>query len=278
METTEFDLMIAKDQISFDFDSIEEESSCLPNTLIKPLSHDYIASEVLFVVAKVKGENICPNYEKLLLSGKTMLDWVMMAGSDCETLMIEEGDEIAKLKKVETNKPIIALFYSDCPLFDKNSFHDIIDYFSSKGMNYLRLNRGLVIKTSYLQRVSGDLVGDIAYECKTLVRADDAKKINLINSVLQERILNYHTKNGVIFLGDNVYIDADCEIEKGTVIYSNNAILGQSVIESGAVIESGNTIKDSIICKGVKLSGCYIEKSKVSTSLQPLSKIINQKV
>lgn len=277
METTEFDLMISKDQISFDFENLEEESS-LPSPLLKALNHDYIANEVLFVVAKVKGENICPNFSELKLSGKTMLEWTCMAGNECEQKIIEEGEEIARLKQIVTDKPIIALFYSDTPLFDKKSFHEIIDYFSQRGMNYLRLNRGLVIKTSYLERVSGNLVGDVAYESKTLLAVDDAKKINFVNSILQERILSYHIHNGVVFLGDNVYIEADCEIEKGTIIYPSNTILGQSVIEGGAVIESGNVINDSIICKGVCLKGCYIEKSKVTSSPSPLSKIINQKV
>lgn len=278
METTELDLMVSKDQISFDFEAIEEQSSILPNTLIKVLNHDYIANEVLYVVAKVKGEEICPHFNELNLSGKTMLEWTLMAGNDCEQKIIDEGDEIARLKQIETDKPIIALFFSDTPLFDKKSFQEIIDYFSQRGMNYLRLNRGLIIKTSYLSRVCGELVGDVAFECKNLFRVDDAKKINLVNSILQEKILAYHKKNGVIMLGDNVYIEADCEIEKGTVVYPNNTILGQSVIESGSILESGNVVKDSIVCKNVTLKGCYIEKSKITSSPEPLSKIINQKV
>lgn len=274
METTEFDLMVAKDQISFDFEGFEEDSS-LPNPLIKTLNHDYIANEVLFVVAKVHDEN---NFSSLCLSGKTMLEWTCMAGSECEQKIIDEGDEIAKLKQIKTDKPIIALFFSDTPLFDKKSFHEVVDYFSQRGMNYLRLNRGLIIKTSYLERVSGNLVGDVAYECKTLFAVNDAKKINLVNSILQERILAYHIKNGVVILNDNVYIEADCEIGKGVVVYPNNTILGQSIIESGAVIESGNVIKDSIVCSGTTLRGCYCEKSKITSSPEPLSKIINQKV
>lgn len=274
METTEFDLMVSKDQISFDF----EEETLLPNPLIKALNHDYIAKEVLFVVAKVKGEDICANFSSLSLSGKTMLEWTCMAGNECEQRIIDEGDEISSLKQIETDKPIIALFFSDTPLLDKKSFYEIIDYFSQRGMNYLRLNRGLIIKTSYLERVSGNLVGDVAYECKTLIAVNDAKKINLVNSILQERILSYHINNGVIVIGNNVYIEADCEIGKGTVIYPNNVIIGQSIIENDVVLESGNIIKDSIICSGVKLQGCYCEKSKLTSSPQPLSKIINQKV
>lgn len=278
METTELDLMISKNQLSFNFEEIEEQSSILSNTLIKPLNHDYIANEVLFVVAKVNGKDICPHFDSMLLSGKTSLEWTLMAGNDCQQIVIEEGNEIAKLKQLETNKPIIALFYSDTPLFDKKSFHEIIDYFSQRGMNYLRLNRGIIIKTSYLSRVSGELVGDVAYESKSLFRMDDAKKINLVNSLLQERILAYHIKNGVIFLGDGIYIDADCEIGKGAVIYPNNTILGQSVIEENTILESGNIVKDSIVCNGVTLRGCYCEKSKITSTPEPLSKLINQKV
>lgn len=278
MENLQLDLMISKNQIAFDFDELEEKSTILPNTLIKPLNHDYIANEVLFVVARVDGREISPNFDTLSLSGKTMLEWVLLAGSDCENKVIDEGDEIAKLKNIQTDKPIIALFYNDTPLLDKNSFYEIIDYFSQRGMNYLRLNRGLVIKTSYLERVSGDLVGDVAYDCKNLFRVNDSKRINFVNKLLQEKILSYHINNGVILLSDNVYIEGDCEIGKGTIIYPNNSILGQSVIESGVILESGNVIDNSIICSGVKLKGCYCEKSKVTTSLKPFSNLINQKV
>lgn len=276
MEKVELDLEIAKDQMSFDLDEIcQEKSLVLPETLIKPLSHDYIAEEVLFVVAKTNGQ---ARIKALSLSGKTMIEWVKLAGSECEQVEINEGDEIAKLKQIQTSKPIIALFYDDTPLFDKSAFYEIIDYFSSKGMNFLRLNRGLVIKTSYLTRVCGNLVGDIAYEGNALIQIDDAKKINYANKILQERILNYHIRNGVILLGENVYIEADCEIGKGTIIYPNNTILGQSIIEENVTLESGNIIKDSIICSGVKICGCFVKASKISSNIDPLSKIENQKI
>lgn len=276
METTEIDLMVSKNQLSFDFDGLEETP--ITKNLIKSVNHSYIADEVLFVVARVKGGEICPHFENLLLSGKTMLEWVSLAGRDCEQIVIEEGDEIAKLKNIQTDKPIIALFYSDTPLLDKNSFYEIIDYFSQRGMNYLRLSRGLIIKTSYLSRVCGDLVGDVAYECKNLFRIDEGGKINVVNSILQEKILSYHAKNGVIMLGPNIYIEADCEIGKGVVIYPNNTILGQTVIESGAILESGNVVKDCILLNKAILKGCYCEKSKISSVQEPFSKIINQKV
>ena len=49
METTEIDLEISKNQISIDFDSLEdEESSTL--SLISAKNLDWIKEEVLFVV------------------------------------------------------------------------------------------------------------------------------------------------------------------------------------------------------------------------------------
>ena len=66
METMELELDIAKNQIGIDFDSLEkevlEESSSLPNELIRPINYDWINEEVLFVVVQTNNENVCPNF------------------------------------------------------------------------------------------------------------------------------------------------------------------------------------------------------------------------
>ena len=283
METEQIDLLVAKNQISFDFDALneEEESSCLPQHLIKSVNHNYVKDEVLFVVAKAYNEKLVKNLPNLCICGKTLTDWVLMAGSGCECKIVDEQEDMINLlKNIQTNKPIIALFYSDTPLMDRPSFFDIIDHFSSKGINYLKLSRGLIIKTSYLSRLSDELLATSSYECKNLFRVDSAKRLAVANSVLQERILNYHISNGVVIIGQNVEIDADVEIEPGVVIYSNNSILGSSVISSGAVLKSGNFIKNSIVASDCVLESSYIENSMISCGkvIEGKAKIINEKV
>ena len=121
---------------------------------------------------------------------------------------------------------------------------------------------------------------DIIYEDKNLLVVDNAKELNYVSNILYNKILNYHIKNGVIIFGqNNIYIDADVEIESGVIIYPNNILKGQSIIEKGVILESGNVIKDSIVSSGI-IKSSYIENSKITNAsiIQPFSKIINEEL
>lgn len=288
METEEIDLMVSENQVSFDFDSLdkveEEESSLFPQSLLKPINHDYIKDEVLFVVARVFNKELVKDFPYLKICGKKMIDWVLLAGSECEQKVIDDCDNLLdKVRSINTNKPIIAVFYSDTPLLDKITFNKIIDYFSSKGMNFLQLSRGFIVKTEYLKSMSEFVqVATVSgFDEKKLLQVDSAKLINYVSSLLYNKIINYHINNGVIIYGQNtVFIDADVEIEAGVIIYPNNVIEGMSIIEKGAILNCGNVIKDSIIGNDCQLSNSYIEKSKINKGVivKPKSLIINQEV
>ena len=283
METEITENIMAKNQISFDFDLIgndeKEESVSLPQTLIKNVNHDYIGQDVLFVVVKSQNKSVYKDLPSLCLCGKKMTDWVLLAGRECEQKVIEESENIFDtLKSFNTRKLYIAVFYSDTPLLSKNAFHNIMDYFTFRNMNFLRLKRGFVIKSDYLNNVNASMQsGEVNIEEQSLLRVDSASKINYVGSLLYERIRDFHIKNGVIMFGENtIFIDADVEIESGVVIYPNNVILGNSFIESGACILQGNTIKNSIISNGGKVENSFIEKSKITSSLPPKSIVIGE--
>jgi len=284
METIELDLEIAKNQISIDFDSLEkeeEESVSLPNSLIKSVNFDWIKSEVLFVVVKTNREDVCPNFDKLKLCGKTMTEWVLMAGNCCQKMVIDDcEDVIERIRLIQTDKKIIALFYSDTPLLDKNAFYRIMDYFSSKSINFLQLARGIVVKTDFLKNNPSFMSSATGgYEDESLLVADNGNTLTFMHKILNRKILNFHIDNGVIILGENtIFVDADCEIESGVVIYPNNIIRGESVISGGCVLQSGNIIINSILAEGVHAEGGYIENSKISQGKKVMvgEKIINE--
>ena len=271
METQELDLLISENQIAMDFDDdkIIEESHSLPKAILSPKNHDYIGEEVLFVVAKVYNESLVHDFPNLKICGKSMVDWVLLAGSGEKQIVVDDSaDLIDRLKNIETDKKYIAVFYSDTPFLDKNAFYRIMDYFCFKGLNYLTLSRGFVIKTDYLK--SSNSLQAVSYnlEEEKLLRVDSARKLNYVNNAIRNKIISYHIKNGVvIFDEESVFIDADVEIESGAVIYAQNTIKGNTIIENGAIIESGNVIKDSIVQNKAVVSGCYIEKSKISTAV-----------
>lgn len=284
MEREDIDLLVSENQIKIDFDSLtsaneEEESAIIPSALIKAVNYDWIKDEVLFVVVKAYHSFVkdLPNVE---LCGKRLLDWVLNAGSGCETRIIEDCEDIiGRVRNITTNKNIIAVFYSDTPLLDKGTFNKFCEYFSSHNMNFLRLSRGFIVKTEFLKNNFTLAQGASELDDKNLLVADSAKVLNLMSNSLYNRILNYHIKNGVIIYGQNtVFIDGDVEIEGGVIIYPNNVIKGQSIIGENAVIESGNVIKNSIISNDAVVRSSYIENSKISAgaSIESFSKIIGQ--
>lgn len=284
MEREDIDLLVSENQIKIDFDSLtsaneEEESVIIPSALIKAVNYEWIKDEVLFVVVKAY-HSFVKDLPSVELCGKRLLDWVLNAGSGCETRIIEDCEDItSRVRNITTNKNIIAVFYSDTPLLDKGTFNKFCEYFSSHNMNFLRLSRGFIVKSEFLKNNFTLAQGASELDDKNLLVADSAKVLNLMSNSLYNRILNYHIKNGVIIYGQNtVFIDGDVEIEGGVIIYPNNVIKGQSIIGENAVIESGNVIKNSIISNGAVVRSSYIENSKISAgaSIEPFSKIIGQ--
>lgn len=289
METRELEIEIAQGQMSFildDFDvnEKEEESKILSkSSLIKPKNHEWIKNEVLYVVVKAQNRFLSNDLPSLKLCGKKMIDWVRLAGADCEQIIIDDCEDIlGRVRNIETDKSYIAVFYSDTPLFNKGAFYRIMDYFSSKTINFLRLSRGYIVKTDFLKNTPHFMQGETSgLEVDGLMQADSAKTISYMQNLLNNKILSFHENNGVVIFGKStVFIDADVEIENGVLIEPNNIIQGESVIASGTTLMSGNIIKNSIISNNCIIASSYIEKSKISQGkiVEPYSKIIEQEI
>lgn len=273
------ELTICENQIGFDelleMGQEEEKSTILPEGLIVPKSYDWVDEEVLFVVAKV--ENALGKAYSFDLCGKDVIDWVRIVGNGCAQAEIEGSDILSSLKKMQTDKKYIAVFYADTPLLEKSLFHEIMDYFCQKGMNALALPRGYVFKTEYL-KVAESLPATINdFDEMAFMAVDSAKNLAKISKHLYDKIRAYHVKNGVVMYGaSTIFIDADVEIERGAIIYQNNIIRGQSYIGKDVVLEPNNIIIDSIIADNSCVCSSYIEKSKISVgkNIGPFEKVI----
>lgn len=276
------ELMVCENQIGFDFDLLEEteeeeKSTILPEGFVISKNHDYVDEEVLFVVAKAEN-SLGKAYERELC-GKSVIEWVRIAGGGCEQMEIaDNGNLIEVIKSIKTDKKYIAIFYADTPLVSKGLFHKIMDYFCKNGMNALALPRGYVFKKDYIvtmDRLVSTCPMDFDELAFTVV--DNTKNIAKISKLLYDKIRAYHIRNGVIMYGNaTIFIDADVEIEPGAVIYQNNILRGQSYIGKNAVLEPNNIISDSIIADNSVVISSYIEKSKVTTgkSVGPFEKLI----
>ncbi len=265
-----------ENQIGFDF--LESNESQLALKEEKKIEWD--ASKTLVLILNAKNSN--PNF---YLCGKKMLDWVKLATSGCKQQVLEEvsEEEIFSLAKNYADKAdFVAVLYSDTPLLQKATFIEIMNHFCGNSMNFMKLPKGYVFKSEFL-KTSRMLMSAGVQEFgeHDFQVVDDAKQISFAFKVLNGRILSYHKENGVVLFGEEtIFIDADVEIEGGTVIYPNNIIKGQSYIGNGVILESGNYVIDSIILDGAFVCQSYVENAKIEEEkvVGPFARIIKGKV
>lgn len=278
METMEdIEIKVEENQIGFDF--LNEKINVEP--VVQTENFEWVADETLVVIVKAKG-SVFYNFD---ICGKKMIDWVAMAASGCTQKVIEEPEEddlLSIIKPLAEGYNFVAVLYSDTPLLKKSTFLEIMDYFAKRRMNVLKLLRGYVFRTDYLNNVRMLLSTTLEeFDKEDFIIVNQPQKVSLAFKILNKRILDYHKERGVIFFGENtIFVDADVEIEEGSVIYPNNIIKGESYIGKNVILESGNYIFDTIVCDEVFVCQSYLEKSKVEKGkvVGPFARIINQMI
>lgn len=269
------EVKIEENQISFDF--LNE-----PQKVVEQVENfDWVAQETLVLIVKENGF-VSSNFD---LCGKKLVDWVALATSGCQQKFIESVEEenlLDSIRDYAEGYNFVAVLYSDAPLLKKETFLDIMNYFSKNRMNVMKLKRGYVFKSEFLKTAKVLLSSTIEnFGEEDFVVLDSAEKVSFAFKLLNNRILGYHKANGVVLLGENtIFIDADVEIEAGTVIYPNNVIKGESYIGKNVILESGNYIFDTIVCDEAFVCQSYLEKSKVEQGkvVGPFERLINQKI
>ncbi len=265
---------VDENQISFDF--LNE-----PETITQTENFEWVAKETLVVIIKPQS-GFSSNFD---ICGKKMVDWVGLATSGCKQKIIEEPTEenfLQTIQNLADGFDYVAVLYSDTPLLRKKTFLDIMNYFSKNRMNVLRLLRGYVFRGEYLKNAKilmSSAVEEFNKEDFSII--NDAKMVSYAFKILNDRILEYHKDNGVILFGENtIFIDADVEIESGTIIYPNNVLKGESYIGKNVILESGNYIFDTIVCDESFICQSYLEKSKVEKGkvIGPFETLINKKI
>ncbi len=268
------EIEVEENQIAFDFLQKIGDTQ----TLLKTENTEWISKETLVVVVKAKG-GYSPNFD---LCGKKMIEWVSMATSSCKQVVIDEPEDVlSAVKPLVEGFDFVAVLYSDTPLLKRETFNDVMNYFSTQRLNVLKLARGYVFKTEYLQTAKMLMSSAITpFGTDDFQVVDNAEKMSYAFEKLNQRILDYHKQNGVVMFGEKtIYIDADVEIEDGVVIYPNNIIKGESYIGKNVILESGNYILDSIVSDESFVCQSYLEKSKVESGrvVGPFDRIINKK-
>lgn len=92
-------------------------------------------------------------------------------------------------------------------------------------------------------------------------RSDEVLGINTLQGllaatmVMRKKINESHMRNGVTFLGDDIYVGPEVAIGRGTVIYPACHIMGRSAIGEDVTIGPCSIIVDCVIEKDVNIRG-----------------------
>ena len=278
METIELERE-TEQQIDVNFDFLQQSQQ--ERELETAKSFEWVAKETLVVLVETEHSFA----EDFQLCGMKMTDWVALATSGCKHKVISfvgEDEILQAAKQYAGDFSYVAVLYNDIPLLKKQTFLDLMDYFAKRKMNVMRLERGFVFRSEYLENAQILLSGMVEkFSEEDFFVVDNAEKASHAFEVLNARIVDYHKKDGVVFFGENtIFVDVDVQIESGAIIYPNNIIKGQSYIGKNVVLESGNYIVDSAICDGAKVCQSYIKNSVVEKkkNIGPFENLTNVKV
>ena len=228
-------------------------------------------NEVCAVILNVNNKSFgCGvNPYELKLFGKIMTEWVASAVYDAQIkyATCEFNDDFLPIVKNATNQSskYTVVLFSDTPLFQRKNFLQIMEYFKMKQLSVLKLTRGYVFETKYLMQIDNLYNPQIEYfEEEDFITCLNLKQTAMVSEILKNRILNFFMKKGVIIEDPaSTFIDADCQIEPGTIIKPFNQITNKSVIKKNVLINSHCKIDGSVVLENAALEDCTISNSLV---------------
>ncbi len=225
-----------------------------------------------------------PTYE-MDICGKKIIDWVKNACAGSEIIEVEYSiqDNIFEIvKRKAKDKAVVCVLYADSPLLNQYTLNDVWNLYASSGESLCKLPRGYIMQPKMLDKMVnmltvkriGESFSKEFFAVNTLYAYQEAQR------TMRQRIVAYFMEKGVVFRdSETVYIDADCEIEPGVIIFPNNHIYDGSKIQEGCILYPNNTIIASVVEKDCVLKGAYIEKSiiKQKREVYAFEKIINDR-
>ena len=217
-----------------------------------------------------------------MLCGRSMIDWVKEATKDFSYIEFDyDGSNLQDFMRNRlVNAKYSVILFSNTPLLTKLSLLKIVEYITTKEIKACKFNGGFAFNTEYL-KIAKEIQFDsfLPLETEDFLVVDDARKLKLAKSILQDRIIQKHVANGVEFIGNSI-IDANVEIEKDVIVFPNNILKGDTRIGSKTILKENNVIDNSIIGSDCcilssniinskieenvyVLTNCYIEKSTI---------------
>lgn len=221
----------------------------------------------------------------LNLLGKKMKDWVRhsVQNFECRFVSLEDNDNpLEVIKPFIRDEDYTIVLFSDTPVLQENSVLEVLDYATTKNLDFCKLPRGYIVKSQNFK------IGKIENSAEpTFVNSDDfftffdGRTLSTCKQILKDRILEMHTKNKVIIHDkSSTYIECDVEIAPFVEVYPFNSLRGKTIIENNVVLQEHNTIVNSKICQNNTLICSYLENTILppASNLAPFSALKEDKI
>lgn len=137
--------------------------------------------------------------------------------------------------------------------------------------------------TDVIKMLSGDYkIVTLCTDFDECLGVNSKAQLAVASEILRARINQKHMENGVIIIDPKTaYIEPTVQIGSDAVIYPNNILEGDTVIEAEAVILQGNRIADSFVGKGATVQSSVLTQASVGENttvgpfayLRPKSKV-----
>ncbi len=168
--------------------------------------------------------------------------------------IVEEKDATPEEKKI---KEVNSGMY----IFDARSLLEALGELkpnNAQGEYYLTDTLEIILK-------KGKTIGAFAIEDNDEIRGiNDRVQLSEAEKIMQERINNYHMRNGVTFiLPESTIIEDNVEIGMDTVIYPGAIIKSGTVIGMGCTIGMNTQIENSVIKDNVNILSSVIIDSEI---------------
>ena len=198
--------------------------------------------------------------------GQPMFTWVARACPSIPVTIQTNGisNPLELIRPYLKDADYTVVLYSDTPLVKKSTIEEIIDYVRNKGLNVCKLSRGWVYKTEYIKRV-GEVFAPQTYKFNEdeFMCVDDHFSMQKARQILKNRILDFHSKNGVIFTSPElVEIDANVTIGKNTILSGHCRISSKTQIGENCKLVDCK-INSSKVCERTTILGAVVDKSVI---------------
>lgn len=255
-----------KEEVSSDFFDLKilTDGKNQPSTKKIKRDSDPVSVSCFVLLVDSKNMNVEGGSYNIDILGNSMQSYVVKAcptAPKCLKFNEAEDDILRTIKPHLTNSEYTLVLYSDTPLITRSNLLNILDFVNNKGLNVCKLTRGYVFKNEYIKRVDEIYAPSTYYfEEEDFLSAVTYKQLYLITEILKNRIINYHMQNGVYFKApDNVYIDANVSIGKGTIIEPFVYLAKDTDIEEYVFIGAYSSLVNAKVFSGAKICGAKID-------------------